>query len=153
MLPTLEISHSLHAQPLRLCDDAVDHDLLLEDSSVVTFAGWPMTSLTFEKGAGGRVSGGITLGNEGGVLDAWFEALAGSAELPVVKLRWFGDDLLLLPRKDGSFGPSILLLHEPHPINGGAGIEAELRSRSDNDLPAQRLVRTLENTPTLRGMK
>jgi hypothetical protein len=32
MLPALEIFHSLHAQPLRLCDDAIDHDLPLDES-------------------------------------------------------------------------------------------------------------------------
>lgn len=145
MLTTIDVSHSLWSKHLRLVADAVDHALATE-SGTVGFAADPVLQFgTFQKDDTGRVSTSLTLGNDNRALDAWFSALKGSAEQPIATLRWYDDDGYLL------LGPVIAYLYEPTAV--GATVTAELRSRTDEDLPASPAAFTLENTPTLRGLR
>jgi hypothetical protein len=92
----------------------------------------------------GRAAVGIQCGDEDGTIRALLISVRDSAERPVVTLRWFDDDEMIL-------GPVTLYLHEP--TVEGSMITAEARSRNDDDLSVQPAIFTLENTPTLRGAR
>lgn len=146
MLSTLTLTHSAWPSTLALVRDAVDQALVIEDDSTVMFVADPVLTVpTMSKDDGGRVSSAIQIGNDGGALDALFNALRGSSERPAVTLRWFDDDETLV------IGPVYLQLHEP--VASGAAISAQVRSRNDEDLPAQVRVFTVANTPSLRGLR
>lgn len=138
--PTITITHPAWDNTLRLVASHQDETL----EGVVYVADPALSVPTPQMDDTGRVSVAIAIGNDGGMHTARFALLRGSTARPYAELRWYVDGVL-------DTGPVVLEMHEPRAV--GAVIEAQLRSENDEDKPAHMMAFTLENTPTIRGLK
>lgn len=145
MLPTIELSHPAWEAPLRLVRDAIGWTLSIESGTAEFDAAPALAVGTPQIDDSGRSTVAVQIGDPYGDIAALLALAVGAPERVMVKLRWYDDDGALI------LGPSILYLHEPVPE--GPVITAEARSRSDADLAAHANHFTLENTPTLRGLR